>query len=73
MRLRVLKFAEVAEGDISLGLQGRLFVDADTHIRKQIFAEQLFAECAAGFVYLIGCCRAGREMPRRAFGFFDHS
>ncbi len=66
--LRVLKFADVAEGDISLGLQGRMFVDADTHIRKQIFAEQLIQNVPlAAYIYRVLQGRPGNTAPRIRF------
>jgi NitT/TauT family transport system ATP-binding protein len=39
--LQMLRFADLAEGDITLTDEGRRFVEADTDTRKQIFAEAL--------------------------------
>jgi NitT/TauT family transport system ATP-binding protein len=41
--LQLLRFAEVAHGDISLTESGRRFVDSDTDTRKRMFAEPLLA------------------------------
>lgn len=66
--LRVLKFADVAEGDISLSASGRQFVDADTHIRKQIFAEQLLQNVPlASYIYRVLQGRPGNTAPRIRF------
>lgn len=39
--LQTLRFADLAEGDITLTDAGRQFVEADTDTRKQLFAEAL--------------------------------
>jgi NitT/TauT family transport system ATP-binding protein len=41
--LQLLRFAEVAHGDIRLTATGRRFVDLDVDARKRLFAEQLKA------------------------------
>ena len=41
--LAMLRFAEVAHGDIQLTETGRRFVESDTDARKRLFAEQLLA------------------------------
>ena len=44
--LQMLRFAEVAGGDIRLAHEGRRFADLDTDQRKQLFARQLLAYVA---------------------------
>ena len=41
--LQLLRFAEVAHGDIRLSDAGRRFVESDVDARKRLFAEQLLA------------------------------
>ena len=41
--LQLLRFAEVAHGDIVLSEQGRRFVDSDSDARKRLFGQQLLA------------------------------
>jgi len=41
--LQLLRFAEVAHGDIRLTPAGRRFVDLDVDARKRLFAEHLIA------------------------------
>jgi len=41
--LQLLRFAEVAQGDIQLTAAGRRFADGDLESRKQLFAEHLIA------------------------------
>jgi NitT/TauT family transport system ATP-binding protein len=41
--LQLLRFAEVAHGDIRLTEDGRKFVDCDVDARKRLFAEHLLA------------------------------
>jgi NitT/TauT family transport system ATP-binding protein len=41
--LQLMRFAEVAGGDIRLTAAGRRYVDADTDARKQLFAQHLLA------------------------------
>lgn len=66
--LRVLKFADVAEGDISLSPHGKNFVEADTHIRKQIFAQQLLQNVPlADYIYRVLQGRPGNIAPRIRF------
>jgi len=66
--LRILKFAEVAEGDIHLTMAGQLFADADTQKRKQIFAEHLLHNIPlATYVYRVLQSRPGNHAPRIRF------
>jgi NitT/TauT family transport system ATP-binding protein len=66
--LRILKFAEVAEGDISLMQAGITFADADTQKRKQIFAEHLLSSIPlASYVYRVLQSRPGNNAPRIRF------
>ena len=41
--LQLLRFAEVAHGDIALNEAGRRFVDSDSDARKKLFGQQLLA------------------------------
>lgn len=66
--LRILKLADVAEGDISLTEAGRQFVDADTQGRKQIFAELLLQNVPlAAYIYRVLQGRPGNHAPRIRF------
>ncbi|NBO19294.1 MAG: ATP-binding cassette domain-containing protein [Proteobacteria bacterium] len=66
--LRILKLADVAEGDISLTAAGRGFVEADTQVRKQIFAEQLIGNVPlAAYIYQVLKGRPGNTAPRIRF------
>lgn len=66
--LRVLKYAEVAEGDIHLTQAGQLFSDSDTQKRKQIFAEHLLHNIPlAAYVYRVLQSRPGKHAPRIRF------
>lgn len=66
--LRMLKFAEVAEGDIYLGNAAKAFVDADTQKRKQMFAEHLLQNIPlAAFVYRVLQSRPANSAPRIRF------
>jgi len=66
--LRMLKFAEVAEGDIQLTADGKIFADADTQKRKQIFAEHLLRNVPlADYVYHVLQSRPGQHAPRVRF------
>lgn len=66
--LRVLKLADVAEGDISLTHSGRHFVEADTQGRKQLFAEQLIQNVPlASYIYQVLKGRPGNTAPRIRF------
>ena len=57
--LQLLKFADVAGGDIHLTAAAKLFVDADTQRRKQIFAEHLMHN-----IPLVGyVCRVLQDHP----------
>jgi NitT/TauT family transport system ATP-binding protein len=66
--LRILKFADVAEADISLTAAGRIFVDADTQKRKQVFADHLIHNIPlAAYVYRVLQSRPGNTAPRIRF------
>lgn len=66
--LRILKFADVAEGDIHLTQAGLMFVDGDTQKRKQIFAEHLLHNIPlAAYVYRVLQSRPGKHAPRIRF------
>ncbi|MDE3060642.1 MAG: nitrate/sulfonate/bicarbonate ABC transporter ATP-binding protein [Pseudomonadota bacterium] len=66
--LRMLGFAEVAEGDIHLTAAGKIFAEADTQKRKQIFAEHLIASIPlAEFVRRVLQSRPGNHAPRIRF------
>lgn len=66
--LRILKFAEVAEGDIHLSAAGQLFADSDTQKRKQIFAEHLLHNVPlAAYVHRVLQSRPGKHAPRIRF------
>ncbi len=66
--LRILKFAEVAEGDIHLTASAKLFVDSDTQKRKQIFAEHLIQNVPlSAYVYRVLQERPGNQAPRIRF------
>lgn len=66
--LRVLKFADVAAGDIHLTNDGKAFADADTQKRKQIFAEHLIQNVPlAAYVYRVLQSRPGNHAPRIRF------
>ncbi len=66
--LRLLKFAEVAEGDIQLTTAGKIFADADTQKRKQIFAEHLLQNVPlVAYVCRVLQSRPGNHAPRIRF------
>jgi NitT/TauT family transport system ATP-binding protein len=66
--LRILKFADVIEGDIHMKAAGRSFVDADTQKRKQIFAEHLIQNIPlASYLYSVLQGRPGNTAPRIRF------
>ena len=66
--LRILKFAEVAEGDIHLTPAGHVFAESDTQKRKQIFAEHLIQSVPlAAYVYRVLQGRPGNHAPRIRF------
>lgn len=66
--LRLLKFAEVAEGDIHLTQTAKLFVDSDTQKRKQIFAEHLMQNVPlSAYIYRVLHERPGNQAPRIRF------
>jgi NitT/TauT family transport system ATP-binding protein len=45
--LQLLRFVEIAEGDIALAAAGKRFADADTDTRKSIFREHLLTRFGA--------------------------
>jgi len=66
--LRLLKFADVAEGDIHLASPGKIFADADTQKRKQIFAEHLLQNVPlAEYICRVLQSRPGHQAPRLRF------
>lgn len=66
--LRILKFADVAQADIHLTTTGKIFADADTQKRKQIFAEHLLHNIPlAAYVYRVLQSRPGNTAPRIRF------
>ena len=66
--LRILKFADVAQGDIHLTAAGLGFADADTQKRKTIFAEHLIHNIPlAAYVYRVLQGRPGNHAPRIRF------
>jgi len=66
--LRILKFAVVAEGDIHLTAAGKIFVDADTQKRKQIFAEHLLQNIPlVAYICRVLQSRPGNHAPRIRF------
>ncbi len=66
--LRLLRFADVEAGDINLTVIGKAFADADTHKRKQIFAEQLMQNVPlAAYIYRVLQDRPGNQAPHVRF------
>ncbi len=66
--LRLLKFAEVAEGDITLTPAARLFVEGDTQQRKTLFAEHLLQHVPlASYITRVLSERPDRHAPRLRF------
>ncbi len=66
--LRILRFIDVAEGDIHLRPPAVMFVDADTQKRKQIFADLLIKHVPlAEHVYRVLQGRPGNSAPRIRF------
>jgi NitT/TauT family transport system ATP-binding protein len=66
--LRLLKFADVEAGDINLTVLGKAFGEADTQLRKQIFAEQLMHNIPlAAYIYRILQERPNNHAPRVRF------
>jgi len=66
--LRLLKLAEVAEGDIQITPLGKMFADADTQKRKLIFSEHLIQNIPlASFIYRVLQSRPGHQAPRTRF------
>lgn len=66
--MRILKFADVAGGDIHLTDAAKIFVDADTQRRKQIFAEHLLQNVPlVAFIFRVLQSRPGNHAPRIRF------
>ncbi|MBY0407959.1 MAG: nitrate/sulfonate/bicarbonate ABC transporter ATP-binding protein [Rickettsiales bacterium] len=66
--LRVLKFADVAEGDITLSLLAKQFVDTDMQVRKALFAESLVQNVPlASYIFRVLQGRPGNSAPRIRF------
>lgn len=66
--LRLLKFANVAEGDITVNAAGNAFVEADTQERKEIFAQQLITNIPlAAYVLRVLQSRPRNTAPRIRF------
>jgi NitT/TauT family transport system ATP-binding protein len=66
--LQILGFAELAEGDITLTPEGRLFAESDLEVRKRLFADQLrrFVPLAAHIRRVLDE-RPGHVAPRVRF------
>jgi len=66
--LQLLRFAEVAHGDISLTESGRRFVDSDNDTRKRMFAEPLLANVAiVALIHRVLDERPSHTAPYRRF------
>lgn len=66
--LQMLRFAEVAGGDIRLAHEGRRFADLDTDQRKQLFARHLLAYVAlAAHIRRVLDERPGNRAPWSRF------
>ncbi|MEA2781242.1 MAG: NitT/TauT family transport system ATP-binding protein [Rhodospirillaceae bacterium] len=66
--LQILGFAELAEGDITLTAEGRLFVESDLESRKRLFAEQLLRLVPlAAHIRRVLDERPGHRAPRVRF------
>jgi NitT/TauT family transport system ATP-binding protein len=66
--LQLLRFAEVAEGDIRLTDAGKAFVHADIDARKSLFAQHLFAYAPlAGHIKRVLDERASHRAPASRF------
>ena len=66
--LQMLKYAEVAGGDVQLTPAGKMFADAGTQKRKMIFAEHLIQNIPlAAFVYRVLQSRPGHSRAAHPF------
>jgi NitT/TauT family transport system ATP-binding protein len=66
--LRILKFAEVAKGDVMLTPIALEFADADTQRRKQIFSQHLMQNIPlAAYICRVLQDRPGKRAPRTRF------
>jgi NitT/TauT family transport system ATP-binding protein len=66
--LQLLRFAELAEGDIQLTPAGKRFAESEVDARKQLFAQQLAAYVPlAGHIRRVLDERAGHKAPARRF------
>ncbi|UVK46062.1 nitrate/sulfonate/bicarbonate ABC transporter ATP-binding protein [Mesorhizobium sp. AR07] len=66
--LQLLRFAELAEGDIQLTPAGKRFAESEVDARKQLFAQQLAAYVPlAGHIRHVLDERAGHKAPARRF------
>ncbi|NBX03452.1 MAG: ATP-binding cassette domain-containing protein [Alphaproteobacteria bacterium] len=66
--LRILKFADVAQGDVMLTTAALQFADADTQKRKEIFAEHLMNNIPlAAYICRVLQDRPGKRAPRTRF------
>lgn len=66
--LQLLRFAELAEGDIQLTPAGKRFAESEVDARKQLFAQQLATYVPlAGHIRRVLDERAGHKAPARRF------
>lgn len=66
--LQLLRFAELAEGDIQLTAAGKRFAESEVDARKQLFAQQLATYVPlAGHIRRVLDERAGHKAPARRF------
>ncbi|OBQ61895.1 ABC transporter ATP-binding protein [Mesorhizobium loti] len=66
--LQLLRFAELAEGDIQLTLAGKRFAESEVDARKQLFAQQLATYVPlAGHIRRVLDERANHKAPARRF------
>ena len=66
--LRILKFADVAQGDVTLTVAGQSFADSDTHERKAIFSDHLMHNIPlAAYITRVLQDRPGKRAPRARF------
>ncbi len=66
--LEILEFAEVIDGDIQLSALGQAFFDADLHLRKQLFAQQLLKKVSlAQYICKILDDKPGHQVSEERF------
>jgi len=66
--LGLFRFGEVAQGDITLTVAGRIFAEAGTQRRKEIFAEHLLQNVPlASYMYRVLYERPDKRAPRARF------